>query len=156
MTNYGSVSSVALAQAVVDQDRPWARVGVTSLLLNELRVADVRTVEGRAAALENITSIVQAEPYSIVDGTPAHATSLRFGPQTTPLTPSFALLSVALFRDGWQTVFDNLVDSLTGAVTEEKVAQYYVAISIGGTLLRNSIGVYNYRTFEVEYSLTWA
>lgn len=156
MSNYASVSAVSLTQAIIDQDRLWTRAAIVDQLFNELARADVYSGPGRTAALENITSLVPGEPYSINDGTPAHPTALRFGPQTAPATPAVTLINVALFRDGWQEVFDALLGSLTQpAATADNVALFYGALVTAGAMIRNSIGFYNYRTFESEYQLTW-
>jgi hypothetical protein len=160
MSTYYSNSPEALAQATIDQDRVWVRSAVLMTLMNELRVADISDDSGAAAALENVTSMVTSSPYQIVDGGTNHLTNIRFSAPNNAGTPVTAAFYVALFRDGWQQVFDSLVSSLTTPTTDQptpqaRIDRFYQTLYIMGIMLRNSVGIYNLRSFEQEYSLQW-
>jgi hypothetical protein len=159
MSSYSSKSPSSFLQAVVDQDRLWVRVNVLVTLFNELRVADVYTDSGRAAALENLNSMTAANPYSIVDGSTEHLVNVRFSSPSNTGAPVPSALYAALFRDGWQEIFDALTSALNTPISVDPpptaVDRFYSAVALAGAAIRNSIGIYNYQTFEQEYSLQW-
>lgn len=157
---YYSVSPESFTQAIIDQDRVWVRLPVLTTLMNELRVADISDDTGAAAALENVTSMTTASPYQIVDGSTGHNTNIRFSAPSNTGTPVTNATYAALFRDGWQQAFDTLIRTLSSPTTDQptppaRVDAYYQTLYLMGIMLRNSIGVYNLRTFEQEYSLLW-
>jgi hypothetical protein len=160
MPAYNSPSQSAVLQATADQDRLWVRINVLVTLLTELRTSNVYSDAGRAAAMENVTSMVMANPYTIVDGSTEHLTAIRFSAPTNAGSPIATAIFVALFRDGWAEIFASLVAALSTPLAADPdllaVPQFYAALGAAGTNVRNSIGLYNFLSFEQEYQLTWS
>jgi len=156
MPTYTSQDPVCLLRATRDQTRLWVLVPSWLATLNSLALCDFYTDDGRAAAASLLAAVTSTAPYVIPDGDSSRPTAVRFSAVAT--TVNIAKSWVALFRDGWDSIFSALLDCTTIPVAQDPTVapRFFELIALSQAAITHGVGMYNYVAFETAYFLVWA
>jgi len=185
MSQYSSPDNDAFIGAVAVQDSTWYTIPALNRSLGQLRIIDVSLQTGRTQALGILNSLMDTSPYIIDDGTSEHDGARRFGAVGTTIMSARIFLAAfaygwpelfaslrgaASFRDrqSEKAMLDNggilEVDqsrstpdpSQMRSQYNDSLVSFQKTISTMECMIRNRVGVHNYKTFETEMTLVWS
>jgi len=184
-SHYFSLSLDSYSRAVVDQDLQWYTLASFTRLINQLSLVNFSTAQARNDAIGILTSLSATKPYGIADSnqntTDVRFSTLTnagvvviakhfvaafcdgwpeiFGSLMNALNYKDRAAEKTLDSNNAQNDTDASGSTPNPAVvrSEFRDAQraFQGALATAKMYIRNGVGVYNYRSFEDKYNLTW-